>query len=124
MKLLHFEHRGERPLSRRLFVTRLLRCAAIATGITGTALGIGIAGYHWIGGLGWVDSFLNASMILGGMGPVDPMTTTAGKIFSGTYALFSGLAFIGLAGFLFAPIAHRVLHRFHYDDDEPHDDAP
>ncbi|HEY8960916.1 MAG TPA: hypothetical protein VIM57_01845, partial [Luteolibacter sp.] len=73
---------------------------------------------HALEGLSWTDAFLNASMILGGMGPVDPMKTEAGKIFAGCYALFSGLAFIGLAGLLFMPLAHRLLHRFHYEDDE------
>ncbi len=116
--MFRFEHRGERPLSRRSFRRRMIRCGFIATGITLSALCIGIAGYHWIGGLGWIDSFLNAAMILGGMGPVDAMTSAAGKIFSGCYALFSGLVFIALAGFLVAPVAHRILHRFHYETDD------
>jgi len=112
-----FEHRGQKPLGTRHFALRMLRCSAIASGIVCSALLVGIAGYHWIGGLGWIDSFLNAAMILGGMGPVDPMPDDAGKIFSGCYALFSGLVFIALAGFLVAPVAHRVLHRFHYEED-------
>lgn len=117
--MFRFEHRGQRPLSKRHFALRMVRSATFALGITAGALALGMAGYHWIGGLGWVDSFLNAAMILGGMGPVDPMVHDAGKIFSGCYALFSGLVFIALAGFLVAPVAHRVLHRFHYDEKEP-----
>ena len=119
--MFRFEKRGQTPISQQQFARRMLRCGGIAGAITGTALFIGIAGYHWVGGLGWVDSFLNASMILGGMGPVDPMATNAGKIFSGCYALFSGLVFIALAGFLVAPVAHRMLHRFHYEPDDGKD---
>jgi len=115
--MFRFEHREDTPISGRRFLLRMIRCSAIAGGIVCSSLAIGIGGYHWIGGLGWLDAFLNASMILGGMGPVDPMPNDAGKIFSGCYALFSGLVFIALAGFLVAPVAHRVLHRFHYEED-------
>jgi hypothetical protein len=116
--MFRFEHREQKPLSNRHFALRMLRSGGIAAGITCGALAIGMAGYHWIGGLTWLDAFLNASMILGGMGPVDPMPDDAGKIFSGCYALFSGLVFIALAGFLVAPVAHRVLHHFHYEEDD------
>lgn len=121
--MFRFENRREQLISRQHFTLRMFRCAAIAGGIILFALGIGIAGYHWIGGLGWVDSFLNASMILGGMGPVDELKNDAAKIFAGCYALFSGLAFVALAGFLVAPVFHRMLHRFHYvsDDDDSQD---
>ena len=118
MTMFRFEHREEKPISTRHFVLRLLHCSLIAGVIVCSALTVGIVGYHWIGKLDWIDSFLNASMILGGMGPVDPMPSDAGKIFSGCYALFSGLVFIALAGFLVAPVAHRVLHRFHYEEDD------
>jgi hypothetical protein len=116
--MLRFEHREEKPISTRHFVLRMLRSAVIAGLVIFSALSVGIAGYHWLGGLGWTDSFLNASMILGGMGPVDPMQNDTAKIFAGCYALFSGLVFIALAGFLVAPVAHRVLHRFHYEEDD------
>jgi len=76
-------------------------------------LGIGVLGYHVLDGLSWIDSLLNASMILGGMGPVDPLRSSAAKIFASFYALFSGLAFIGVASLIIAPFAHRLLHRFH-----------
>ena len=116
--MFRFEHREQKPISTGHFLRRMLHCGSIAAGITLVSLGVGIAGYHWICGLGRIDAFLNASMILGGMGPVDAMTSNAGKIFSGCYALFSGLVFIALAGFLVAPVAHRVLHRFHYEAED------
>ena len=81
----------------------------------GIALAIGVFGYHFIAGLSWVDSLLNASMILGGMGPVDPLRSSAAKIFASCYALFSGLAFVGIAGLMIGPFAHRLLHRFHIE---------
>jgi len=76
---------------------------------------IGIAGYHWIAGLSWVDALLNASMILGGMGPVNTLTSVNAKIFASAYALFSGLMFIAVMGIVFSPIVHRMLHKFHID---------
>lgn len=87
----------------------------VALVVIGLALGVGVAGYHWIAGLGWIDSLLNASMILGGMGPVDPLKSDTAKIFASLYALFSGLAFIGIAGLMLAPFAHRLLHRVHLE---------
>ena len=77
------------------------------------SIGIGTAGYHVFGNLPWVDSFLNASMILTGMGPVDRMETDAGKLFASFYALFSGVAFLTFAGVLFTPVYHRFMHKFH-----------
>ena len=84
--------------------------------LVSVALFIGVAGYHWIAGLGWVDALLNASMILGGMGPVDPLPTRGAKIFASAYALFSGLIIIAAMGIIIAPITHIVLHRFHADE--------
>ena len=75
-------------------------------------------GYRYLGGLGWVDSLLNASMILGGMGPVDTLKTDAAKVFASLYALFSGLVFIGLLGLLLAPFIHRVFHKLHMEESE------
>jgi hypothetical protein len=86
--------------------------------LSAVVLFIGVAGYHWIAGLGWVDSLLEASMILGGMGPVNPVTTTGAKIFASGYALFSGLVFIALIGIVLAPAVHRMLHKFHADERE------
>lgn len=105
-----------RPLLTRVeFAKRVGRRFILALLVLGVALGIGVLGYHWLGGLGWIDSLLNASMILGGMGPVDPLHSDAAKIFASCYALFSGLAFIGIASLLIAPFAHRFLHRFHLE---------
>lgn len=116
--MFRYEHRRQRPIPRARFFARMLRSISFAFGTIAIALFVGILGYHVLEGLSWTDSFLNASMILGGMGPVDPMKTECGKIFAGCYALFSGLVFIGLAGLLFLPVAHRLLHKFHYEDDE------
>ena len=79
------------------------------------ALGIGMTGYHGFEGMGWVDAFENAAMILSGMGPAADLKTDGGKIFAGCYALFSGLMFITVAGVLLAPVAHRALHKFHLE---------
>ena len=110
-----YERRNHPLLSRAKFVRRVGRHALIALVAIAIALGIGVIGYHSLGGLGWIDSLLNASMILGGMGPVDPLKTSAAKIFASFYALFSGLAFIGIASLMVAPFAHRLLHRFHIE---------
>jgi hypothetical protein len=80
------------------------------------SLAIGMAIYHWAAGLGWADSFLNAAMLLGGMGPVDRLDTALGKWLAGFYALFAGIVFLVLAGAMLAPVVHHVLHRFHYED--------
>lgn len=77
---------------------------------------VGVSGYHWIAGLAWVDSLLNASMILGGMGPVDVLTTVPAKLFASAYALFSGLVLVGATGLVLGPVLHRILHKLHLDD--------
>lgn len=86
--------------------------------ILATAVGIGTVGYHEAGHLAWLDAFLNASMILSGMGPVDRMETETAKLFSALYALFSGLVFVGIMGIVLAPWVHRLLHRFHLELDD------
>ena len=113
-----YEHRKHPLLELPAFVRRVVGHAALALIVMALGLGIGVLGYHWIGGLGWVDSLLNASMILGGMGPVDPLPSDAAKIFASLYALFAGLAFIGVASVIVAPFIHRLLHRIHLDDQE------
>jgi hypothetical protein len=90
----------------------------VALGVLGVGLGIGVLGYHFIAHLNWIDSLLNASMILGGMGPTDTLRTDAAKIFASLYALFSGLAFVGIVSVLLAPFVHRMLHRFHAEEHE------
>jgi hypothetical protein len=113
-----YERRKQRLLSRFEFSKRVGRHGLVALGVLLLGLGIGVAGYHSLAHLSWIDSLLNASMILGGMGPVDPLPTTAAKIFASFYALFSGLAFIGIVSVLLAPFVHRMLHRFHAADRE------
>lgn len=108
-----YEHRNQPLLSRAEFRRRVGRHGLVALGIVVSGLGLGVSGYHFLAGLGWIDSLLNASMILGGMGPVDPLKNNAAKIFASLYALFSGLAFISIMSVLVAPFAHRMLHRFH-----------
>ena len=111
-----YEHRSHPLLSRAKFVRRVGRHLLLALFLITFALGLGVLGYHLIGGLSWIDSLLNASMILGGMGPVDPLHSDAAKLFASFYALFSGLAFIGIASLMVAPFAHRLLHRFHVNE--------
>ena len=101
-----------------VFISRVLEAVVMALGLIAVALFLGIVGYHWIAGFGWLDSLLEASMILGGMGPIKELPTDASKIFASIYALFSGLVFIGVMGFVLSPVAHRVLHKFHMDDDD------
>ena len=113
-----FEHRTAPLLPRHHFFLRVLGYIAAATVLVGTALGLGVLGYHHLGGLPWIDALVNASMILGGMGPVDPIASDAGKLFASFYALFSGLAFIGITAVLVAPFAHRLLHRLHLHQGE------
>ena len=112
----HAVVRRTRPLPHaRVFWRHFVQNAAVATGIIGGSLGIGVLGYHLTEGLPWLDALVNASMILSGMGPVDPIRHTAGKWFASFYALFSGVMFITTVGVLFAPVFHRYLHRFHLE---------
>src|SRR5947207_12161302 len=111
-----YEHRTDRLLTRIEFAQRVAGHFGYSALACAIALGAGVAGYHFIAGLKWIDSLLNASMILGGMGPVDQLQTNAAKIFASFYALFSGLAFIGIASLMVAPFAHRLLHRFPVDE--------
>ena len=108
-----FEHHQHPLLPRQEFLLRLLRSAATGLFFIGIALGIGMCGYHQLEGMSWVDSYANASMILSGMGPLKELQTDKGKLFAGSYALFSGLAFITIVGVVLAPVAHRFLHKFH-----------
>ncbi len=110
-----YEHHTHRLLPWPQFLRRAVRHFLVALIVVGGGVGIGTLGYHTLGDLGWVDAFLNASMILGGMGPVDPMKTTAAKLFAACYALFSGLAFIAIVGIILAPWMHRLIHRIHLE---------
>jgi hypothetical protein len=111
-----YEHRTHRLLSRAAFVIRVASHTLLALFVMALALGIGVLGYHFLGELGWLDALLNASMILGGMGPVDPLRNPVAKLFAAGYALFSGLVFIGVASLLVAPFAHRLMHSLHLDE--------
>lgn len=113
-----FEHRTDPLLPPRRFLWRVVWFVALSALTIGVALGIGVVGYHFFGGLRWIDALLNASMILGGMGPVDPITTPAGKLFASAYALFSGLLFIGAASLVVAPFVHRIMHTIHLEEDD------
>ena len=110
-----FEHRLSPLLPLAAFRKRLLKMAGLGFSLIALSLTIGIAGYHYIAGQSWPDSFLNAAMILSGMGPVGDLKSTAAKIFAGTYALYSGLALILIAGIILSPIVHRFLHKFHLE---------
>ena len=110
-----FEHRSKPLLPRRQFYARLARGAGIGLLVIAFALGIGMIGYRTFEPMSWVDAFVNAAMILSGMGPVSSLQTDGGKIFAGCYALFSGLMFITVTGIVLAPVAHRALHKFHLE---------
>jgi hypothetical protein len=112
-----FEPRKKPLLPRPAFYERVARSLALAFGIVLASLGVGMAGYHFFENLPWLDAFLNAAMILSGMGPVATIQTTGGKLFAGCYALFSGLALITTLAVVFAPLFHRFLHMFHMDTD-------
>jgi len=110
-----FEHRRKPLVPRPVFFDRVAKSIALASIVILGSLILGMAGYHGLEGLPWLDSFLNASMILAGMGPVAQIQTSAGKLFAGCYALFSGLTFVTAVGIIFAPIFHRFLHKFHLE---------
>lgn len=110
-----YEHRQIPPISRREFKIRVFQHVTWIVLVIVPTLTIGVVGYHAFGSLSWIDSLLNASMILGGMGPVDRLETDTAKLFASFYALFSGLVFIGVAGLFVAPFAHRILHHFHWE---------
>jgi hypothetical protein len=113
-----FEHIHEKVAPLSVFLKRMVGSAGIGLVLLLVALFIGICGYHWLARLDWIDSLLEASMILGGMGPINPLTTTGAKLFASAYALFSGVVFIALMGLLLTPVAHRLLHKFHVKDSE------
>jgi hypothetical protein len=111
-----YEHRGQQLLSRRDFLRRLAQHLAVALLVLAGSLAGGVAGYAYFEGLGWIDGFLDSAMLLGGMGPVHIPTTAGGKLFAGLYALYAGIVFLVVASITFAPVVHRLLHRFHWED--------
>jgi len=118
MKIFAFEHRSEPILPRRLFLVRMLRHFGFGSGVVAASLGLGVLGYRLFEHLSWIDALLNASMILAGMGPVDTVRTTGGKLFASAYSLFSGILFLVVAAIVVAPFIHRLMHRMHLDDTE------
>ncbi len=116
-----FEHRHQPLLPGAKFLRRILLHASAAFSIVLGSLVVGTLGYHFIAALTWTDAFMNAAMLLGGMGPVNELHTASAKIFAACYALYAGIVFLVVAGILIAPLFHRFLHRFHLELDE--DDA-
>lgn len=110
-----FEHKSERLLPRRAFLRRQAKHLAVAGVFVALGWCVGILGYVAFEGMSLLDATLNAAMILGGMGPVGELHTTAGKLFASFYAIFSGVGFIGVSGILFAPVYHRFIHKFHIE---------
>jgi len=113
-----YEHRTEPLLPRRKFLRRLAMHGLAAGGMVAVSLSLGILGYHFLAGLSWIDALLNASMILTGEGPVDPMRTATAKLFASFYALFSGVVFLAIWSILVVPVAHRLLHKLHLEGKE------
>jgi uncharacterized membrane protein len=113
-----FEHKSEPIVSRARFIRRMAACFGLSLAMIAVSLAIGVCGYHWIAHLPWIDSLLNASMILGGMGPVDRLATSGSKLFASAYAVFSGLMFISVMGVILVPVIHRVILKFHLADED------
>lgn len=112
-----YESRAHPLISRRRFVKRVALHAALAITLLVLSLAIGMAGYMYFERLAWRDAFLNASMLMGGMGPVDAPKTNGGKLFAGLYALYAGLVFLITVGLVFTPVVHRLMHKFHLQQD-------
>ncbi len=111
-----YESRLRRPIPREHFIRRMLGHLAAAMALLGASLLAGMAGYGYFEHLPWRDAFLNAAMLLGGMGPVDTPQTDGGKVFAGLYALYAGLVFLVVLAIIFTPVIHRVLHTFHWEE--------
>ena len=118
-----YEHKRQPLLPKPIFIRRVLKNSATGSALIAGSLGIGVLGYHFLVNLSWLDALLNASMILTGMGPIDPIKTVVGKLFASAYALFSGIMFLSVAGLLLAPVAHRFFHKFHLEM-EPEEPSP
>jgi hypothetical protein len=112
-----YEKRGTQPISTRRFVGRVLRHFFFALGLLAGSLAAGMAGYERYEGLAWRDAFLNSAMLLGGMGPVNAPQSDGGKLFAGAYALYAGLLFLFVLAIMIAPLVHRILHRFHWEEE-------
>ncbi len=113
-----YEHKKQPIVSKNEFYLRLLKHFGFAILLIAISLLIGMCGYHYLGELSWIDAFVDASMILSGMGPVSPLANHAVKLFAGFYAIYSGLLFISLIAIILIPIVHRILHKFHIPSDK------
>lgn len=113
-----YERKNQKPASLRIVFTRLGWNFLIGVGLIAISTFIGMIGYHYLAELTWLDSFLNSSMILSGMGPVDHLSTSSAKIFAGIYALFCGIIFLAIIALIFAPVFHHLFHKFHFVDKE------
>ena len=115
-RVLRYEHRSQAVLPRKHFIRRIIYHVLLALAVVTVSLAIGVLGYHFLAGLSWIDALMNAAMILGGMGPVNEISSVSGKLFATFYALYAGVAFLAIAAVLIAPFAHRLLHRLHLED--------
>lgn len=122
LHLTRFEHRRQRLIPARRFALRMGRAVLLWLALTLVGLAIGMAGYAASEGMSALDAFLNAAMILAGMGPMTELRTESGKLFAGFYAIFSGLFVVVATGFVLAPLLHRVLHSFHIEEGKDADD--
>jgi hypothetical protein len=116
-----FERKSDPLLTSRQFLSRMCASIGVTLIIMTASLAIGMTGYHFLGTLPWLDALLNSAMILTGMGPVDTIQTSGGKLFATFYALYSGIAFLSMTAVLLAPIVHRAMHAFHLDAEEDDD---
>jgi hypothetical protein len=115
-----YERMSQPVIPRRRFLRRLAGSVSVGLGLIALSLVVGMAGYHWLVGLVWIDAYENAAMILSGMGPVATPDTWVGKFFAGSYALYSGIAVLATTAVMFAPVVHRFLHYLHADPDRNH----
>ncbi len=113
-----FETKQDKIASLSIFIGRLFLNLGVGCILITVCLGFGMWGYHYYEEMPWIDSYVNAAMILSGMGPIQELKTDAGKLFAGSYALFSGIFFLFLMAMLFAPVIHRLYHRFHVKEDD------
>jgi hypothetical protein len=111
-----YERHGTEPISTRAFALRVLHHFLFALGLLAVSLAAGMGGYMYFEDRLWIDAFLNAAMLLGGMGPVWAPLTVGGKLFAGAYALYAGLLFLFVLAIMLAPLVHRILHRFHWEE--------
>ena len=113
---MNFERKAQKLASQAVYRQRLVKSAVAGSIMVFASLAVGMAGYAYFEDLGWIDAFVNAAMILSGMGPLHDPESTGGKLFAGIYALYSGLMVLAIAGVVFAPVIHRILHRFHIEE--------